>query len=173
MQTIPSIWSNIYVSDLRAAGPVAMLVASFLQYKANAIGFFKIGLDEIGFAVDLPRDEIESALAELEKIRFLRYHAATEMAWIIDHAAWSLGKLRSTNKKDIATANAQFSAIPKSCPLRVDFLWLNALMLRLEVQGATPLGEGTFEDQGDIPADLLPKFDQNDQLEEPAVISVI
>lgn len=155
MQTIPSIWSNIYAADLRAAGPVAMLVASFLQYKANAIGFFKMGLDEIGFAIDLPHDEIESALAELEKIRFLRYHAATQMAWIIDHAAWSLGKLRSTSKKDIETANAQFSAIPRTCPLRVDFLWLNALMLRLEVQGATPLGEGTLENHEDMPADLL------------------
>lgn len=156
MQTIPSIWSNIYAAELRAAGPVAMLVVSFLQYKTNEIGFFKMELDEIGFAIGLSRDEIESALAALEKIRFLRYHAGTNMVWLIDHAAWSLGKLRSTSKKDIAMANAQFSAIPKSCPLRVDFLWLNALMLRLEVQGATPLGEATFENQEDIPADLLP-----------------
>lgn len=155
MQPIPSIWSNIYAADLRATGPVAMLVASFMQHKANEIGFFKMELDEIGCAIGLPRVEIESALAALEKIRFLRYHAATQMAWIIDHAAWSLGKLRSTSKKDIETANAQFSAIPRTCPLRVDFLWLNALMLRLEVQGATPLGEGTLENHEDMPADLL------------------
>lgn len=155
MQTIPSIWSNIYAAELRAAGPVAMLVASLLQHKTNEIGFFKMELDEIGFAIGLPCVEIESALAALEKIRFLRYHRGTHMVWLIDHAAWRLGKLRSTSKKDIATANAQFSAIPKTCPMRVDFLWLNALMLRLEVQGATPLGEETFEDQEHMRADLL------------------
>lgn len=150
MQTTPTIWSNLYAADLRAAGPVAMLVASFLKYKANATGFFRMEPDEIGSAVGVPLKEVDAALMALEKIRFLRYDVETQIIWIIDHALWSLGKLRLGNKKDIATANAEFSAIPKNCALRVDFLLSYALMLRLEGPEAASQFDATIQSGDEV-----------------------
>ena len=151
------IYFHHCADDLRIAGPAAMLVADFLTYKANSIGFFQLKLDDVTRAVGIPMQEIGALMPVFEKIGFLRYHAESEMVWIIDHAVWRLGHLRASDKKLIAQANAEFSTIPKSCPMRVDFLWQHALMLRLEIQGAASPSVMSFDSQDEMPSDLFPK----------------
>ena len=152
------IHSDFCADDLRIAGPAAMLVASFLKHQANSIGFFPLNFDDVTRALGMPVAEIKALMPVLEKIGFLRYHAESEMVWVINHAAWCLGHLRATNKKMIVQANAEFAAIPKTCPMRVDFLWQHALMLRLEIQGAASPSEMSFESGDKIPPDLIPKL---------------
>jgi hypothetical protein len=151
------IYFHHCADDLRIAGPVAMLVADFLMYEANSIGFFQLKFDNVTRAVGIPMQKIEALMPIFEKIGFLRYHAESEMVWIIDHAVWRLGHLRASDKKLIAQANAEFSKIPKTCPMRVDFLWQHALMLRLEIQGAASPSEMSFESRDEMPPDLIPK----------------
>lgn len=129
--TQPSIWNDFRTAELRAAGPGALLVASFLKYKANEIGFFRVELEEIASEVSMPMGEIESTLTALENIGFLRHHESTQTVWIVDHAILTLGKLHANNRKMIDQANSQFTAIPRDCTLRVDFLLQHACMLRL------------------------------------------
>lgn len=156
-----AIWNDLCIADLRAAGPSALLVASFLKYKANSIGFFQVEPEKISHAVGLSLEEIESTLTVLEKIGFVRHHANTQMFWIIGHARMSLGHIHANNRKMIAQANAEFAATPKDCPLRVDFLWQHALMLRLEIQGAAPASELSLVAEDDVHPDLLPKISQH------------
>jgi hypothetical protein len=156
------IHSDFCADDLRIAGPAAMLVASFLKHQANSIGFFPLIFDDVTRALGMPVAEIKALMPVLEKIGFLRYHAESEMVWVINHAAWCLGHLRATNKKMIAQANAEFAAIPKTCPMRVDFLWQHALMLRLQIQGAASASEVGFELEGEMLPDLIPKVAGDD-----------
>ena len=82
MKKIPStslIFDDRSAHDLRAAGPAAMLIASFLKSKANCIGFFQVKPSDIAQAVGLTLAEVESVLLVLEKIGFLRSHAETTM----------------------------------------------------------------------------------------------
>ncbi|MYM83336.1 hypothetical protein GTP44_15400 [Duganella sp. FT50W] len=144
-------------ADLRVAGPSVMLVASHLLNASNSTGFFHLKLNAAASDLGMLATEIESSLAVLEKIGFLRYHAGTQVVWIIGHAARNLGKLRANNKKMIVLANAEFTAVPATCPLRVNFLWSHALMLRLEVKGAGSPVDSGFDSEGDLLADLLPK----------------
>lgn len=131
-QTMP-IWHDSCADDLRAAGPSVMLVAVFLKHTANAIGFFPLRCENVSRATGLHSQEIKAMLPMLEQIGFLRYHQDTQMVWIVGHATLSLGHLRANNKKMITQANTEFAAIPKTCPMRADFLWEHEIMLRLEV----------------------------------------
>lgn len=155
------IYYHERADDLRAAGPAVMFLAGYLQYASNAIGFFRLNFEKASNCTGMTAAEIKEALPVLEKVGFLRYHPETEMVWVIKHAAWTLGQLRATSRTLIAQANAEFAAIPKTCPLRVDFLWKHALMLRLEVQGAGFPGDGSADADGEMPADLFPKSAAN------------
>jgi hypothetical protein len=93
----------------------------------------------------------------LEQVGFARYHVASEMVWIISWTRQKLGKIRANDKKRIALANTEYAAIPQACPMRKDFLWKNALMLRLIVAGsAAPNTEG-LETEAEMPQDLFPQ----------------
>jgi hypothetical protein len=151
------IYFHDCADDLRIAGPAAMLVAGFLMDNANSIGFFQLNFDKVTRAVGIPMPEIKALMPVFEKIGFLRYHAESEMVWIIDYAVCRVRHLRATNKKMIAQANAEFAAIPKTCPMRVDFLWKHALMLRLEIQGAASPSEMSFDSRNEMPLGLIPK----------------
>jgi hypothetical protein len=127
------IWHDNCADDLRAAGPACMLVAVFLKYTANAIGFFPLKFEVVSHATGLHSQEIKAMLPILEKIGFLRYDQESQMVWIVEHATFSLGHLRANNKKMITQANTEFAAIPKTCPMRADFLWQHEFLLRLDV----------------------------------------
>jgi hypothetical protein len=127
------IWHDNCADDLRAAGPAFMLVAVFLKYTANAIGFFPLKFEVVSFATGLHSQEIKAMLPQLEHIGFLRYHQDSQMVWIVEHATMSLGQLRANNQKMITQANTEFAAVPTTCPMRDDFLWQYESMLRLNV----------------------------------------
>lgn len=160
------IYHHERADDLRAAGPAVMFLAGYLQYASNAIGFFRLNFEKASTSIGMTAAEIKEALTVLEQIGFLRYHTETQMVWVIKHAAWTLGQLRATNRTLIVQANAEFAAVPKTCPLRVDFLWKHALMLRLEVQGACFPGDASADSDGEMPADLLPKLVANKPLRD-------
>jgi hypothetical protein len=128
-----AIWHDNCADDLRAAGPAVMLVAIFLKYTANAIGFFPLKFDEVSRATGLHLQEIKAVMPMLEHIGFLRYHQDSQMVWIVEHATFSLGHLRANNRKMITQVNTEFAAVPKTCPLRADFLWQHESLLRLDV----------------------------------------
>jgi hypothetical protein len=132
-QTLP-IWHDNCADELRAAGPSVMLVAVFLKYNANAIGFFPLKFEVVSRATGLHSHEIKAMLPLLEQIGFLRYHQDSQMAWIVEHATTTLGQLRANNQKMITQANTEFAAISKTCPMRDDFLWQYESMLRLNVR---------------------------------------
>jgi hypothetical protein len=112
----------------------------------NHIGFYHLPISAIATATALTMSEVQTAISTLEQIGYLRYHFATETVWIIDWSRLTLGQLKSRNKKMIELANAEYAAIAKDCPLRKDFLWRHALMLRLSIIGAASPGEFGSED---------------------------
>jgi hypothetical protein len=144
---------------IRAAGPDAMLVACFLSSNSsvNSIGFYRLRLEAISAATSLPLAEVQVAMHALEQVGFARYHAASEMVWIINWTRQKLGKIRAKDKKLIALANAEYAAIPKACPMRVDFLWKNALMLHLKVAGSAAPNTERLETDAEMPPDLFPQ----------------
>lgn len=160
------IWYDDYSEELRTAGPAVMLIACFLKYAVNSIGFYHLKLEVVSRATGVSVPAVNEAIPVLERIGFLRYHADTQTVWLINHARRNLGHLRANNKKNILLANTEFAAIPKECPLRVDFLWQHALMLRLEVQGASQPGDVNFESEDDMLSDLLPKPSQQKMNEQ-------
>jgi hypothetical protein len=141
---------------LRAVGSNAMLVALHL-IKApalNHIGFYHLPISAIASATALTIPEVHVAISELEQIGYSRYHHATEMVWIIDWSRLTLGQLKSRDKKMIELVNAEYAAIPKDCPLRNDFLWRHALLLRLSIIGATSPDE--FGSENDLVTQVMP-----------------
>jgi hypothetical protein len=144
---------------IRAAGPAAMLVASFLSSNSsvNSIGFYRLPLEAISAATSLPLGEAQAAMHVLEQVGFARYHAASEMVWIINWTRQKLGKIRANNKKRIALANAEYAAIPRDCLMRVDFLWKNARMLHLKVAGSAAPNTESLETEAEMPPDLFPQ----------------
>jgi len=152
------IYYNRCADDLRAAGPAAMLVAAYLQYSSNSIGFFLLKFEAVSRAVGLASDEIKAVLLVLEKIGFLRFDPGTQIVWIIDHAVETLGYLRPTNKAAISEATAEFAAIPEACLMRADFLWSYAVMLRLQLPSAAYPSDVNLDSEDQNRPDFPPKL---------------
>jgi hypothetical protein len=154
-----SLWTDQNSAALRAAGSNTLLVAFYVisNPNANNIGFYHLPLVAIAAATTLPLQEVREAISNLEHIGFVRYHYPTGMIWVIQWACKKMGQLRSNDKTRIAIANAEYAAIPKTCPMRTDFFWKHSLMLRLSVAGSINACAQVVETECELEPDLVPR----------------
>ncbi|MYM83341.1 hypothetical protein GTP44_15435 [Duganella sp. FT50W] len=125
-------WRGETADALRAAGPVTMLVACFLNTAyTNHIGLFCLDVDRAASDTGLTSEQVQAELQTLEQTGFLKYDEQTQMVWIIDRADFALGRIRANDKARIKLANAEFAAIPLECTMREEFFEQYEYKLRL------------------------------------------
>ena len=160
LDTFHGFWTDHNSAELRAAGSNALLVAFYVisNPDANNIGFYRLPFVAIAAATTLSLPEVKGAISKLEQIGFVGYHHPTETIWIIQWARKKMGQLRSNDKTRIAIANAEYAAISRDCPMRIDFFWKHSLMLRLSVPGSTEAGEQVVDMECELEPDLVPRY---------------
>lgn len=140
-------WYGETADAMRAAGPVTMLFACFLNTaNTNRIGFFRLDGYRASAYTGLTQAQVQAELQTLERVGFLKFDEKTQMVWIIDRADFAVGHIRANDKARIKLANEEFAAIPTECEMRLEFFEQYQCMLHLidqddemeEVATATP-----------------------------------
>jgi hypothetical protein len=136
----PAFWIGPTGKKIRAAGPIAQLLALYLitSTHGNMLGLYYLPLPYAAHEIGIPEDQVRSTMELLKGIGFCEYDEATEIVWVCEMAKFQIGEALKAEDKRVAGVRRECESLPVN-PLLPRFLDRYAQSFHL--QNPSPSGD--------------------------------